>query len=61
MTIDKADYVYKSFEQLKADLFPKLAEEDRKRTSKWGSKQIGAFMAGEAIEALLREQQKSAT
>lgn len=59
MASDKPTNLFRSFEQFKADLFPRLTERDRKRSSKWSTKQIGARMADDAIEALLREKRKA--
>ena len=59
MASNKPANVFRSFEQFKADLFPRLTDQDRKRSSKWSSNQIGACMADDAIEALLREKRKA--
>lgn len=59
MVAKKPTALFRSFEQFKADMFPRLTEQDRKRSSKWSSKQIGACMADDAIEALLRERQQA--
>lgn len=46
--------VFRSFEQLKSELFPNLSEKERRRSSKWSPTQIGAHLADEAIEDLLK-------
>jgi len=58
MATKGSETVFKSFEQLKSELFPRLTNEERKRSPKWGSKQIGACMADDAIDELLRERRK---
>lgn len=50
------NFIYKSFEQLKAELFPRLVGEEERQSSKWSSSQLGACLADEAIETLLEEQ-----
>lgn len=50
---------YRSFEQFKAELFPRLTELDRRRSSKWTPNQLGACMADEAIEELLRTRRRT--
>lgn len=52
---------YRSFEQLKSAMFPKLAEEERKKLSDSGSAQLGSCMADEAINGLLNERRKANT
>ncbi|MBM1143645.1 hypothetical protein GN155_007645 [Alcanivorax sp. ZXX171] len=47
--------IFKSFEQLKADLFPSLTAEERRESSRFDSTQIGTCLADEAIEELFRE------
>lgn len=59
MVTKPAKTVFKSFEQFKSELFPHLTNEERNRSSKWGSKQVGACMADNAIDALLRERRKA--
>ena len=56
-TQDKTS-TYKSFEQIKADLFPCLTVEERRRSSKFDSTQIGTCLADEAIEELFRERSR---
>ncbi|SEK82364.1 hypothetical protein [Ectothiorhodospira marina] len=53
-TQEKAN-IFKSFEQVKADLFPCLTAEERRKSSKFDSTQIGTCLADEAIEELFRE------
>lgn len=50
--------VYRSFEQLKTELFPLMSAEERRRSSKWTPIQMGACMADDAIEELLRAERK---
>lgn len=51
--------VYKSFEQFKAELFPQLTSEEMRVSSKLTSKQVGACLADEAIDALLRDRARA--
>ena len=48
--------VFKSFEQLKADIFPQLTLEEHNKSSSTNSSEVGACLANEAIESLLSQQ-----
>jgi hypothetical protein len=56
MASTKNDFSFKSFGQLKAELFPKLVQREAHSIAKLGSEQVGANMADEAINALLSQQ-----
>jgi hypothetical protein len=58
MELQEKASTFKSFEQLKADLFPSLTAKERRRASKFDSSEIGTCLADEAIEELFRERQK---
>lgn len=53
MAKKKTTEVYKSFEQVKSEVFPKLSEEEKERSSKWTSSQLGTNLADSAIDELL--------
>jgi hypothetical protein len=57
MTNKKNKVIYKSFEQFKAELFPRLSEEEEKKGPKWSPKQVGVSQANEAINAMLQKRQ----
>lgn len=54
---NKAD-IFKSFEQLKADVFPNLVSQERSKSSNLSPSQIGTCLADEAIEELLNQQKR---
>jgi hypothetical protein len=56
MASTKNDFTFKSFGQLKSELFPKLVQREAHSIAKLGSEQVGANMADEAINALLDQQ-----
>ncbi|NOU51671.1 hypothetical protein HG263_14135 [Pseudoalteromonas sp. JBTF-M23] len=47
--------IYKSFEQMKSSLFPSLTREERQKSSNLDSMQVGACLADQAIEQLVKE------
>ena len=51
--------VYKSIEQLKSDIFPRLSKEERALSTKSGSEQLGICMADEAINNLIKERRRA--
>lgn len=53
MTNNEDTKVYKSFEQLKAELFPVMTESEKKEKTKNDSEQFGVRMADKEIEQLL--------
>lgn len=55
MKMQDNNAVFKSFEQMKAELFPSLTKDERRKSSKFDSSQIGVCLADEAIEELFRE------
>jgi len=55
MATNKRIEVYKSFEQLKSELFPRLSQEEARKSTKWGSDQDGASSAEKAVDSLLKE------
>jgi len=46
--------VYKSFEQWKAETFPKLSEEEKRKTDKSDMKKTGVSMANASFDNLLK-------
>jgi hypothetical protein len=56
MASTKNDFTFKSLEHLKAELFPRLVQNEAHSIAKLGSEQVGANMADEAINALLSQQ-----
>lgn len=59
MANEQTSNVFRSFEQFKAELFPCLTENERRRSEKLDYKQIGACMADKAVDALLKKERKS--
>ena len=55
MKIETPEKVYKSFEQLKSELFPLLTQDEDRKSSRWTSTYIGANLADKAINELLNE------
>lgn len=61
MKIQENNEVFRSFEQMKADLFPSLTKEERRQSSNFDSSQIGVCLADEAIEELFQKHGKRNT
>lgn len=59
MTAKERSKTFRSYEQLKAELFPNLTEEDRRRSAKSTPQKMGSSLADEAIETLLRDRRKN--
>jgi len=45
--------VYKSFEQLRSELFPKLVEHEKTNQAKQNAEQFGSCLADKAIDQML--------
>lgn len=54
MANEQIRQTFKSFEQFKAELFPKLNEQERIQAELSDSKQLGKALADKAIDQLLR-------
>lgn len=54
----KSRVVFGSFEQFKAELFPRLSDEEKKKATSWDSRQHGVSLADSAIEDLLKQPRK---
>ncbi len=48
------DQVYKSFEQWKAEIFPKLSEEEARKSDKADIKKTGISLANSSFDNLLK-------
>lgn len=50
--------VYKSFEQLRSELFPKLVEREKTNRAKQDAEQFGSRLANKAIDQVLASVQR---
>ena len=55
MTDKKNKSVYKSFEELRADLFPKLVDKEKMDKIKQDAKQYGSYLADKSVDRILKE------
>jgi hypothetical protein len=55
MAKKKQSKVYRSVEQLKSELFPRLYESDRDKVHPKSSKELATTLANQAINRLLKE------